>query len=97
MFHPPRIRRGVAAAIRTRRHGAARGAAAAFFFIIIYGVPRCGAAACFIRREPAVARPRDSYQAPRCGVRRGGGAFFILKKGRLSFKHMTGIIIYITI
>jgi hypothetical protein len=32
MFHPPRIRRGAAAAIRTRRHGAARGAAAARFF-----------------------------------------------------------------
>jgi hypothetical protein len=29
MFHPPRIRRGAAAAIRTRRHGAACGAAAA--------------------------------------------------------------------
>jgi hypothetical protein len=29
MFHPPRICRGAATAIRTRRHGAARGAAAA--------------------------------------------------------------------
>jgi hypothetical protein len=34
MFHPPRIRRGAAAAIRTRRHGAARGAAVAAFFIL---------------------------------------------------------------
>jgi hypothetical protein len=86
MFHPPRICRGAATAIRTRRHGAARGAAAARL-VFIYGVPRRGAAACFIRRESAVARPRDSYQAPRCGARRGGGAFFLfLKKGRLSFK-----------
>jgi hypothetical protein len=33
MFHPPRIRRGAAAAIPIRRHGAARGAAAARFLI----------------------------------------------------------------
>jgi hypothetical protein len=35
MFHPPRIRRGAAPAIHTRRHGAARGAAAAAFFIYL--------------------------------------------------------------
>jgi hypothetical protein len=33
MFHPPRIRRGAATAIRTRRHSAKFGAAAAAFFL----------------------------------------------------------------
>jgi hypothetical protein len=35
MYHPPRIRRGAAAAIRTRRHGAAIGAAAAAFIFYV--------------------------------------------------------------
>jgi hypothetical protein len=41
MFHPPRIRRGAAAAIHTRRHGAAFGAAAAAFFFIFFKKAVC--------------------------------------------------------
>jgi hypothetical protein len=59
----------ISAAIRTRRHCAARGAAAAPFLIFIYGVPRRGAAACFIRHESAMARPRQFV--PAVTVRRG--------------------------
>jgi hypothetical protein len=67
MFHPPRIRRGAAAAIHTRRHSAARGAAAAG--------PHVSSAA-----NPPWRGRGDSYQAPLCGARSGGGAFFFLFK-----------------